>query len=269
MSESDRWLIPFGRDPRPEDLFLATSYQEAFARLELIVEYRYLGLLTGEVGSGKSTLIRRLFNAVDPLKYQPIYMNLADLKPRDFYAELLFHAGERSPYSLAKAKRLWNGLLEDRAAQNDRTFLVVIDEAQTLSEAMFTELRFAMSHRLDSCSLFPLILVAQSEIRHPLHLKKNAALAQRIQLSFHLSGLSKEEVIQYVRHRMRVAGVGTPVFGEVALSMLHSATQGIPRLINQFAGQALLEALTKNLQVIDENMVGRVLADYDRQRKPA
>ena len=269
MSESDRWLIPFGRDPRPEDLFLATSYQEAFARLELMVEYRYLGLLTGEVGSGKSTLIRRLFNAVDPLKYQPIYMNLADLKPRDFYAELLFHAGERSPYSLAKAKRLWNGLLEERAAQNDRTFLVVIDEAQTLSEAMFIELRFAMSHRLDSCSLFPLILVAQSEIRRPLNLKKNAALAQRIQLSFHLSGLSKDEVAQYVRHRMSVAAVDSPVFAEGALSMLYSATQGIPRLINQFAGQALLEALTKNLQVIDENMVGRVLADYDRQRKPA
>ncbi len=269
MPDNDRWILPFGRDPRPEDLFLANSYQEAFARLELMVEYRYLGLLTGEVGSGKSTLIRRLCSAVDPLKYQPVYINLADLKPRDFYAELLIHAGERPPYSLTKAKRLWNRLLEERTAQNDRVFLVVIDEAQTLSDAMFTELRFAMNHRFDSCSLFPLILVAQSEIRRPLNLKTNAALAQRIQLSFHLSGLSKEEVSQYVRHRMKAAGVETPVFGEVALSMLHSATQGIPRLINQFAGQSLLEALTKNLQVIDENTVGRVLADYDRQRKPA
>ena len=134
---------------------------------------------------------------------------------------------------------------------------------------MLTELRFAMSHRLDSCSLFPLILVAQPEIRRPLTLKKNAALAQRIQLSFHLSGLSQAEVAQYVRHRMNVATVNTPVFAEGALTMLHSATQGIPRLINQFAGQALLEALSKNLQVIDENIIGRVLADYDRQRKPA
>lgn len=269
MLDNDRWLISFGRDPKPENLFSSASYKEAFARLELMVHHRYLGLLTGEVGSGKSTLIRRLFASVDPLKYQPVYLNLADLKPRDFYSELLCQAGERPPYSLTKAKHLWGELLEERVVQNDRTFLVVIDEAQSLSDAMFTELRFAMSHRIDSCSLFPLILVAQPEIRRPLILKKNAALAQRIQLSFHLAGLSKEEVALYVRHRMSVATITTPVFAEGALTMLHSATQGIPRLINQFAGQALLEAVSKNLQVIDETMIGRVLADYDRQRKPA
>jgi type II secretory pathway predicted ATPase ExeA len=269
MPDNDCWLIPFGRDPKPEDLFLSTSYKEALVRLEMMVQYRYLGLLTGEVGSGKSTLIRRLFASVDPLKYQPVYLNLADMKPRDFYAELLCYAGERPLYSLTKAKRLWGEILEERVSQNDRTFLVVIDEAQFLSDAMLTELRFTMSHRLDSCSLFPLILVAQPEIRRPLILKKNAALAQRIQLSFHLSGLSNEEVAQYVRHRMSVAAVNTPVFAEGALTMLHSATQGIPRLINQFASQALLEATAKNLQVIDDNMIGRVLADYDRQRKPA
>jgi len=266
---TDRWLLPFSRDPRPEDLFFASSCKEAAARLELMVEYRYLGLLTGEVGSGKSTLIRRLFQTVDPLKYQPVYFNLADLKPRDFYSELLLQAGETPPYSLTKAKRLWNNILEDRIAQKDRTFLVAIDEAQTMSEAMFTELRFAMNHRLDSCSLFPLILVAQPEMRRPLALKQHAALAQRIQLSFHLSGLTKEEVSQYVQHRLRITGITSPVFSEGALSMLHSATQGIPRMINLFAGQSLYEALNKNLAVIDDQLIGRILADHDRQRRPA
>jgi len=269
MATNDLWLVPFSRAPEPKDMFWSASYQEAFARLELIVEHRYLGLLTGEIGSGKSTLIRKLISVVDPLKYQPICLTIDKLTPRDFYTELLFSGGEKPPYSVTKAKRLLKELLVERSRQNDRAFIVIIDEAQDLSDSMLTELRFAVNHDIDSCSLFPLILVGQPELRRTLMLNHYAALAQRIQLSYHLTGLTKEQSFQYIRHRMQVAQISTPVFSESALTMLHTATQGIPRMLNQFARLALCDAVSKNLQVIDDIVVGRVLTDSGHQRKPA
>lgn len=107
--------------------------------MELIVEHRYLGVLTGEFGSGKSTCIRRLFSGLDPMVYQPIYISMSGLKPGDFYGALLQHLGEVAPYSILKAKRLWDEILQHRVAQGERTLVVIIDEAQEISESRMLE----------------------------------------------------------------------------------------------------------------------------------
>jgi len=117
-----------------------------------VSQNRYLGMLTGEVGSGKSTLIRRLVNTLDIMRYQPVYLSLSGLKPRDFYSELLTCLGEVPPFLLVKAKRLWEEALEARQKQGDKTLVVIIDEAQDLSPAMILEIRFLMGYRMDSVS---------------------------------------------------------------------------------------------------------------------
>jgi len=93
------------------------SWTKVLARLQLMVENRYLGLLTGEVGSSKSLLTRRLFQSLDPMRYLFIYISKSNLKPRGFYGELLRYVGEVSPFSPAKAKRLWVDVLESRQEQ--------------------------------------------------------------------------------------------------------------------------------------------------------
>lgn len=188
---------------------------------------------------------------------------MTNLKPRDFYGELLRHVGEEMPFSLTKAKRLWAETLESRQEQGDKSFIVVVDEAQEMSLSMLTELRFIVGHQIDSCSLFPLILVGQPEFRRTLRLKKHEAVAQRIPMQYHLSGLASEG---YIRHQMQAANLTTPVFAESAISHVHAASQGIPRVINLICSQALFDTNQRGSEVIEESHIIRVLTDMDRQR---
>lgn len=257
---------PFSKELDSALCYESKGHQEALARLELMVEHRYLGVLTGEVGSGKSTCIRRLFSGLDSMVYQPIYVNMSGLKPRDFYGALLQHMGEVAPYSVAKAKRLWDEILQHRVAQGERTLVVVIDEAQEISESMILELRFVMNHNMDSCSLFPLILVGQPELRKTLRLKKYEPTVQRIGMQYHLQGLTKEETYGYIRHQLKMGGIQVPVFAESALQRIFAASQGIPRVMNLICRQALYDAQTHRYEVIEESHIARILADLERQR---
>jgi len=260
------WQTPFGRDPGKTGFYSSPGHQEALARLTIMVKYRYLGVLTGEIGSGKSTLIRHFTQQLDPLQYQPVYVNTSNLKPRDFYSEVLQVLGEEPMASLTKARRVWEHTLETRHEQQDKALVIVIDEAQDMSDTMLLELRFITNHQMDSVSLFPLILAGQPELRRTLRLKKYEAISQRVQLQYHLGALTKEEAFAYIRHRMKSAELSTPIFAESALLLAYSATQGIPRMINLICTQVLYEAYHKNMDVIEENHVGRILADMDRQR---
>lgn len=257
---------PFSKELDSSVCYESHGHQEGLARLELMVQHRYLGVLTGEVGSGKSTLIRRLFSGLDSMRYQPVYMSISGLKPRDFYGTLLQHMGEEPLYSATKAKRLCDEVLQHRVAQGERTLVVVIDEGQEMSHAMIMELPFVMNHNMDFCSLFPLILVGQPELRKKLRLKKYEAMVQRIGLQYHLNGLTKEETNAYIRHQMNAGGLQVPVFSESAIQRVYAASQGIPRVINQICSQAVYDAVNKKHEVIEESHIVRILSDLDRQR---
>lgn len=260
------WQMPFSRNTGKSGFYNSLGHQEALARLTMMVQQQYLGVITGEIGSGKSTIIRHFTQQLDPMLYQLIYLKTANLKPRDFYSEALQSLGEEAISSLVKARRIWAEVLEKRCSQKDKSLVILIDEAQDMSESMLLELRFIMNHQMDSVSLFPLILAGQPELRRTLRLKKYEAISQRVQLQYHLGGLSKDESFAYVRHRMKNAELSSPVFAESALLLIYSATQGIPRIINLICTQALYEAFQKKADVIEENLVGRILADMDRQR---
>jgi type II secretory pathway predicted ATPase ExeA len=147
--------------------------------------------------------------------------------------------------------------------------VVVIDEANEMSEAMLLELRFVMSHQMDARSLFPVLLAGQPELRKKLRLKKYEAISQRIGIQYHLGGMSRDETAGYVRHHLEVAQMQRPLFSESAIQMLHAASQGIPRVVNQICSQALFDAEGKDGEVVEEMHIGRVLADMERQRGTA
>jgi type II secretory pathway predicted ATPase ExeA len=257
---------PFSKELNTSCCYESRSYKEALARLELMIRNRYLGVLTGEVGGGKSTLIRRLFADLDDMAYAPIYLCKAGLKPRDFYGAMLSHIGVEPCYNVGKARQQWEEAMQARTAQGERMLVVVIDEAHEMSDAMLSELRFVMNHNMDSSSLFPLILVGQPELRKTLRLKKYEATVQRIGLQYHLTAMSKEETYGYIRHHMKVAQLETPLFAEGAMQRVDAASQGLPRVTNQICTQTLLDVASKGLEVIEESHIARVLADMDRQR---
>jgi type II secretory pathway predicted ATPase ExeA len=257
---------PFSKELHPADCFESSGVQEATARLSIMVQHRYLGVLTGEVGGGKSTLIRRLFNQLNQMTHTPIYLCKHGLKPRDFYETLLTRIGVEPSYFVAKSRQLWDDALQSRINHKERMLVIVIDEAHEMNETMFDELRFVLNFNIDSCSLFPLILVGQPDLRRILRLKKYEATAQRVGLQYHLAAMTKEETFAYIRHHLKVGQVARPLFADGALQRVYAASQGLPRVINLICAQALLDAVANNLEVIEESHIMRILADMDRQR---
>ncbi|GEO28171.1 hypothetical protein ACOALA_08000 [Alicyclobacillus acidoterrestris] len=106
-------------------------------------------------------------------------------------------------------------------------------------------------------------------MRRKLRLKKYEAISQRIEMAYHLSGMTREESTEYIRHQMKQTGGNLPVFTDAAMQMIHAASKGIPRVVNQMCTQALYDAAAKNSEAIDESHVGRVLTDQEWQRGSA
>lgn len=257
---------PFRRNPEGTQFYESAMHQEALARLQLVVQQREFGMMTGEIGSGKSTIIRRLVSQLNPLQHIPIYICLSGLKPKDFYGEILRHFGEVPPFGLAKAKRMWEELVQTLQFQTDKQWVLIIDEAQDMSDAMIQELRFIRNQEMDSHSSFSLLLVGQPELRTKLRVKKYQAISQRIVLSYHLYGLSEEETCAYVKHQLKQSEIAHPLFTDSALQKIYSASQGIPRIINHLCTQAMYDASFRGSEVVDDGHISRILLDQDRQR---
>lgn len=217
---------PFQRAPEGDQFYESPVHQEALARLQLIVTRREFGLLTGEIGSGKSTVIRQLVCQLNPLQVTPIYICLSGLKPKDFYGEVLRQLGETPPFGLVKAKRMWEEQVQVLQEQVEKQWLIIIDEAQDMSEAMIQELRYIRNQEMDGTSSFTLLLIGQPEIRVKMRMKKYQAISQRISLSYHLHGLSEVETVAYIRHHMKQTGSSQPLFTDGAIHKVYSASQG-------------------------------------------
>lgn len=259
---------PFAAMADEQRLYLSRGHQEALARMRLVIEGQGLGVLTGEVGSGKSTLIRRLSSELDHLLYTNVYICLSGLRPKDFYAELLGHLGETAPYSLTGARRLWQERSESFLTEGAKQWVVWVDEGQEMTDAMLQELRFAQLRQVDARARFALILAGQPELRRTLRLKRHEAIAQRVTLSYHLTGLTREETGAYIRAQNGV-GEERVLFADSAVAIIHSASQGLPRVVNHLCRQALYEIAGTQRQVVEEGDIQRILADQERQRGTA
>jgi len=253
--------LPFRRDPSGEHFYESSGHQEALTRLQFVIREKSFGMLSGEVGAGKSTVIRRLVEGVDPLRYLPLYICRSGLKPKDFYGDILRQLGETPPHSLVKARYMWEEQLLNLRERANTQWVVLIDEAQHMSEAMIQELRYIRNQEMDGCSLFSLILVGQPEIRSKMRGERNQAILQRITWMFHLGGFTKEETGAYIKHQMKLAGGRPPVFSESAIQCIHGTSQGIPRIINHVCLQALYDAANREMDVIEECHIQRILAD--------
>lgn len=256
---------PFDSNPDTITL-LSQAQKEALSRMALVVESKTLGVLTGEVGSGKSTILRLLASSLSPTEHQVVYLSSAALSPNDLYGAILTALGETPSYGLVKVKRQFQEILEVRMSGGSRQIVAIIDEAHELPTKTLLELRFLMSRGLEPQSAFPVILAGQAKLRAELRKSILEAISQRVRMQFHLSGMSAEECVSYVNERMDRASLTRPVFTADALKLIHAVSRGIPRVINLICAHSLHAAQAKEDNAIEEKHVMAVIADLDRQR---
>jgi type II secretory pathway predicted ATPase ExeA len=255
---------PFGKTPDPAFLYESNQHKEALARLEYAVEEKELALLTGDVGSGKTTLSRALIDRIGEARPVVLLIN-----PRLTATQLLRSIAAGLGFT---PSRMRNELLEQihsklyELYEEKREPVVIIDEAQLIpAKATFDEIRLLTNFQLDDQNLLSLILIGQPELHARLNRSHYAALKQRIGIRYALKPLTLEETIEYIEHRIRVAGGTRNPFSAEAMQEMHHLSGGIPRVINTLATTALLDAFGEDAETIDAARVDSAAREHQME----
>ena len=217
---------PFGKTPDPRFLYLSAQHQEALARLRFAVEEREFMVLTGEIGSGKTTLSRALMDSVGPEVKLVLLIN-PRLSPLQLLRSLIQSLGGEPRTNRTDLWEQLSDLLFELFEAGKQPVLIV-DEAQLIPEkATLDELRLITNFQLDDMNLLTLILLGQPELRERLRRPGYRALFQRVGLRYHLGPLDREETGKYLLHRLRVAGRTRELFTSGAVEKIHSYPNGV------------------------------------------
>jgi len=247
---------PFSITPDPRYLYLTKRHAEALAHLLYgVTESGGFVQLTGEVGTGKTTLVRSLLEKVPGHVEVALILN-PRLSPNEFLHAICDELGAEIPEQ-ASPKEMVDALnrhLLDAHGRGSRVVLIV-DEAQNLSAEVLEQVRLLTNLETAKQKLLQIILIGQTELRELLARNDLRQLAQRITGRYHLDPLHKDESMAYVRHRLQVAGCTTEVMRPSALTELHRISGGVPRSINVIGDRALLGAYTREQRVVNGALV--------------
>jgi len=252
---------PFSLLPDADFLYLGKKHSAAYAMLEYgLMNQAGFTVITGEVGSGKTTLIRKLLDDL----HDDVTIGLISNTPQNIgqllqWILMAFDQDYREENQVALYDQ-FNRFLIDQYSQNKRTVLI-IDEAQNLHPQILEELRMLSNINADKYQILQIILVGQPQLLSLLKEPTLEQFRQRIASDYYLKALDRTETGRYINHRMFHAGVERAVFDDKAIDLVYKASKGIPRLINVICDMTLVYGFAEQIQQIDEALVQAVLED--------
>ena len=262
---------PFAITPDPRYLYMSARHTDALAHLLYgISESGGFIQLTGEVGTGKTTLIRSVLEQL-PAKADIALILSPQLTTIEFLATIVQEL--HCPAPVERTVKAYIDVLNSHLMQahaDGRRVVLIVDEAQTLSPELLEQVRLLTNLETSKQKLLQIILIGQPELRELLDGLQMRQIAQRITGRYHLEPLTKDDTRAYVNHRLRVAGAQHDVFTRPAINALYKHARGIPRLINVIADRALLAAYTQDRRSVDARLVSAAAAEVFgiRRRTP-
>ena len=255
---------PFTKSIDSNDLYASRGHREIQGRLSFALQERLPALLTGDVGTGKSTAVRAFVHTLDHNLYPVVYLSNPHLGVTALYREILLALQVEPAFGFMRLLPQLRSTLHD-LARKGRYVLLVVDEAHLLSPDLLDQLRFLLNDDMDSASPLTLVLLGQPDLAHKLRFAPYEALHQRIAVRFHLKPFDLEETAGYVKHHLHMAGCQSPIFSQSFLSGVYDHTKGVARKINNLCRSALLLGVTEQKQILDETDLKRVLLDMEGQ----
>lgn len=253
--------FPFDKTPEASELFGATAQSEGEIRLKHLLELRGIGLLTGEPGSGKTTLCRRVVDGLHPGQFRIVYVTLTTGNVMDMYKSIAWEFGLPTERNRAAAFRQLRSEVTRLVHESKRRPIVIIDEAHHLRNDVLEDLRLLTNYEMDSDNRLCLLFVGLSDLRRRIAMSAHESLDQRIVIRFHLEGLDREELSEYLQHRLRLAGCELPLFEPAAIEAIFQATRALPRKINRLAHYALTAAAITKAKGVTAGHVADALTE--------
>jgi type II secretory pathway predicted ATPase ExeA len=243
---------PFSRSIAPSQIFAARTHKEAVARLRWLVDETAIGVVTGEVGAGKTIAARAAVATLDTSRFSVVYLSNPMVGARGIHHHLVTALGDIPKFHRPALIAQTADLLATETEERRKTVVLIVDEAHLLATEQLEQLRLLTNTDMDSRSSLGLILLGQPTLRRRLKQGHFAALDQRIGLRFHLDGLPLDETAAYIAHHLTLAGRSDPLFSDDAIALIHQTSRGIPRAINNLAVQALIAAYADSKGIVDE-----------------
>jgi general secretion pathway protein A len=255
--------IPFSLTPDPRFLYFTVSHREVMANLHYGIQHgKGLIVATGEVGTGKTTMLRAMLTRLDRSVLTSYIFN-PGLNVFEFYQHLAADFGLGQSASKSEILMKLGRLLMMRHSRGLRTVLIV-DEAQGLKQELLEEVRLLLNFETYTEKLLQIILVGQPELRETLNSPNLRQLKQRISLGCEIKPLKPEEVSGYIRARLKTAGAShLDIFTADAVALIYRASGGIPRLINNICDNALLTGFAMNARPVTDEIVAEVALSLD------
>jgi len=248
---------PFRITPDPQFFYFGAKHREALAHILYgIKERKGIIVITGEVGTGKTTLIHYILRKFDPShKMRTAFLLNPKLTPNDFIIQILNELGvEERPESKGEALyRLHKELI--KAYEQGERVVLFIDEAQGLSPELLEETRLLSNLEASKSKLIQIVLIGQPEFDETLNQSNFRHLRQRINLRYQLQALSEAETYEYIQKRLMIAGARAPIFTEKAIREIYRYSGGIPRLINILADNALLDGFSSGYRMVEPDLI--------------
>lgn len=251
---------PFTRGTPTDQLFFTPELEEVLERMKHVSRHRLFAVLTGDCGTGKTTILRKLRDTLNPQRYRMLYVSESRLTPTNFYQILLEQLGVRTIRSRAVAKQQLHEQLAVLKAVHDVSVVCVVDESHLLSFAMLEEIRFLLNTQFDSVSPIALILAGQPELwKRRLALEKCSAIRQRIDIQSVLNHYDRAYTGQYIQCQLAYAGATSELFTEKAVDRIYEYSSGIARMIDKVCTSVLIYGSQNRMRLIDDHAVAKVL----------
>ena len=250
---------PFSRTIPTENLYRGNDSEELIERLRYAAKRQLFAIMTGDSGTGKTTLLRRFNDELQNTQYRVLYLSDSKITPRTFYKSILQQLGFEAKHLRSEAKRQLHKEIEIMKGVHGLLPVVIVDEAHLLDREMLEEIRFLLNFKMDSESPMALILAGQSELWEKLRLQSYAAIRQRIDVQCGIGHLDRHQSAEYIRTHLDFAGCEKDIFSDTAIDDIFKFSGGISRLINKACTSSLIYGAQNKKSIIDDRMAKLVI----------